>query len=136
MIDPSGQMIEVRAQSAVRQQKKIVLIGECPSKTNDGGREGKQGPFDGPSGIRLAEMAGLTLQQFLDSFERHNLFHDHVPTNEWYANKPRLAAAELKKQLGASRVVVLLGRRADYAFTGLPQHCRSPVLRVVGRRGR
>ena len=53
---------------------KIVIVGECPSKTNDGSAAGKRGPLDGPSGQRLADLCGISLDEFLDLFDRWNLF--------------------------------------------------------------
>lgn len=94
---------------------KTLVVGECPSKTNDGSAAGKQGPLDGPSGARLARLMGVSLQEFLDCFDRVNLFAEHVPYDEWDAPRAETAAWQIMSYSRCEEII-LLGRRVQRAF--------------------
>lgn len=91
---------------------KPLLVGECPGRT--GGQ-----PLEGAIGYRLAELAGLTYEEYLERTERTNLFDAHQPT--WDAPAARLQAWSLVAMATAwdpwpGRYIMLLGRRVAVAF--------------------
>lgn len=94
---------------------KTLIVGECPSRTNDGSAAGKQGPLDGPSGARLARLIGVSLQEFLDGFDRVNLFPEHVPYKDWDLLQAETAAWRMMNDPGRGEII-LLGRRVERAF--------------------
>ena len=101
--------------SSSSSSSRIVIVGECPGKNNDGSAAGRQGPLDGPSGQRLAGLCGIALQEFLDLYERCNLFQQHVPYARWNYRGAEKAADELQRSHEGRRFV-LLGRHVGKAF--------------------
>lgn len=93
---------------------KIVIIGEGPSRTNDGSATGKQGPFDGPAGIRISSLMEVSLQEFLDAFDRRNLYSTHMRDEMWNKHDARIIAQSNESL--ALKTVILLGRKVQKAF--------------------
>lgn len=97
---------------------RVVIIGQAPSRLSDPSE-----PLSGNSGRRLASLAGLSLPEFLDRFERRNLL-DAWPGKAGKgdafvrAGEARALAESLRAGL-ATRRVVLLGTAVARAF-GLP----------------
>lgn len=97
---------------------RVVIIGQAPSRLSDPSE-----PLSGNSGRRLASLAGLSLPEFLDRFERRNLL-DAWPGKAGKgdafvrAGEARALAESLRAGL-ATRRVVLLGTAVARAF-GFP----------------
>ena len=94
---------------------KPLLIGEAPSKN-----EYPPTPLEGRIGKRLAALAGLTFEEFLERFDRVNLLDVRQDTREKgfefdmaSARKNALAAWARFK---AGQTVILLGKRVADAF--------------------
>lgn len=64
------------------------------------------------SGGRLARILGLTVDEYLDAFERRNL----LGPGRWDVKKARAAAVEIRGQVRDGEVLVLCGARAAAAF--------------------
>lgn len=98
---------------------KPLIIGQAPS------RDGKT-HFEGRSGTRLAQLAGLTRQQFLDDFDRINVF-DVFPgrregqEGDLFPIKEAMERAHAIYLTGALefRSTVFIGHRVAQAF-GMP----------------
>jgi uracil-DNA glycosylase len=97
---------------------KPLMIGEAPSKN-----EHVPQPLSGRVGKRMAECCGLTLEEFLDFFERTNLLKERQDTKEKGFEFDSVAAALEAEKLwhdGVTfhndRVVLLLGHRVATAF--------------------
>lgn len=95
---------------------KPLLIGEAPSKN-----EHSQRPLEGRVGSRLAKLAGLTMEQYLVTFERMNLLQLRQDTAEhgfiFDMDAARQAAdASLQHDVMPDRVVLLLGQRVMRAY--------------------
>lgn len=94
---------------------RVVIIGQAPSRLSDPSE-----PLSGNSGRRLAGLAGLSLPEFLDRFERRNLL-DAWPGKAGKgdafvgAGEARGLAESLRAGLAARRVV-LLGAGLAAAF--------------------
>jgi len=94
---------------------KPLIVGEAPSKN-----EVTERPIEGRIGVRLASMAGLTLPEFLATFDRVNLLHvrqdtvTHGFTFDYVAATQ--SAALIKRTFQPNQIVLLLGRRAAWTF--------------------
>lgn len=85
---------------------KTILLGQAP------GREGDGEPLSGRSGRRLASLCGLTMEQYLATFERMNLVDEHPGSagkgDEFFTTREvRELAERLRDRLTGRRVVVL-----------------------------
>lgn len=85
----------------------IILIGEAPGLLND------HGPLEGAVGRRLAEYASLTMSEYLERTERHNLFDS--PIEKWPREEAALHAGVVWSSL-VGRRTILLGQRVADAF--------------------
>ena len=98
---------------------KIVMIGQAPSR----GRSRKE-PLTGASGKRLAQLAGLSTQEFRGFFDRANVLRRWPGKNgkgdAFPAAKARRGAVRLRREL-AGRRLILLGSAVARAF-GLRDH--------------
>lgn len=87
----------------------IIMIGEAPGLIT----AYDEGPLEGKIGRRLAEYAGLTLEEYRDRTERHNLFDS--PIEKWPREEAALNAGLIWSSL-IGRRTILLGRRVADAF--------------------
>lgn len=99
-----------------RLQMKPLLVGEAPSKN-----EVTETPLEGRVGRRLADLAGLTVDQYLARFDRVNLLHVRQDTKEKGFEFDLPAARDAVRELRRNgtlrdRAVVLLGHRVAEAF--------------------
>jgi uracil-DNA glycosylase len=87
-----------------------LLIGEAP-----GGRPGEPHaePLFSQSGRTLASLARMDWHDFLETFERVNLFDDAMPR---WNSLAAVTQAELLLPQFSGRHVVLLGQRVSEAF--------------------
>lgn len=89
---------------------KPLIVGEAPSKNED-----PPTPISGRIGKRLAACAGLTLEEFLERFERVNLLQVRQDTKEKGFEFDLPAAIEsgrlLVERIEPGRTVILLGKR-------------------------
>lgn len=94
---------------------KPLIIGEAPSKN-----EYPPTPIAGRIGRRLADMAGLTFEDFLEKFERVNLLAVRQDTAEkgfeFDLEYAKTSAMLLSMTLRLRPAVILLGRRVAKAF--------------------
>ena len=103
---------------------KTVLIGQAPSRTSDPSR-----PLSGePLASKMSAICGLTVEEYLEKFERRNLIGwwpgrgakgDLFPRSE-----ARTAAAAMERAL-RGRSVVFLGKSVSAAFGFQAKICRS-----------
>lgn len=93
---------------------KPLIVGEAPSKN-----EITERPIEGRVGLRLANCAGLTMEEFLAHFDRVNLLHVRQDTKEkgfeFDQHEAERQAARLSIKPG--QTVLLLGRRVAKAFS-------------------
>lgn len=93
-------------------RKKTVIVGFSPSHDGDPKR-----PLAGVgSGHRLARLCGLSVDEYLETFERINLYYD---TPKKIDRPTRLAGevtASMLKARFAGRRIILLGRGVASAF--------------------
>ena len=94
-----------------------MLVGQAPARTTEG-----RGAFEGPSGVRLAGMLGVTLRELLGAADRVNLLdhypgaHPTAPSGDAFpVDEGRVAAAALMPGL-AGRDVLLAGRAVASCF--------------------
>jgi uracil-DNA glycosylase len=103
---------------------RILIIGEAPSPSGPAGE-----PLSGKCGGRLAALCGLSLPEFLETFERTNLFAEPAGRAGKGSAFPPLrearARAETLRAGFPGRRVVFLGKRVARAFGIRP--CRTPV---------
>ena len=97
---------------------KPLIVGEAPSKN-----EVTERPLEGRVGRRLADLCGLTLEEFLQHFERINLLHVRQDTREkgfeFDAEAARFEAEQMRNTrmlFAEGRVTLLLGKRVGAAF--------------------
>lgn len=94
---------------------KPLIVGEAPSKN-----EATERPIEGRVAKRLAKCAGLTLEEFLEHFDRVNLLHVRQDTKDkgFLFNLPaaKVEAARMLTTFEPRRVVILLGGRVAEAF--------------------
>jgi hypothetical protein len=119
----------VRKRILVLSLVKPIIIGMAPSKTSD-----PRQALSGRSGARLAGLCGLSLEEFLDTFERYNLlpgWQGRAGKGDRYLSVPEARAqAERVLEALSGRRVVVLGAINATAF-GL----RWPKLEFRGFRG-
>lgn len=89
----------------------MIFVGEAPTA------HATRGPLSGRSGARLARLAGLTLDEWLDRTTRFNLF-DEAP-DEWNRDDAERCAQAILA-VHPDDLVVALGRRVSRAF-GAPR---------------
>lgn len=94
---------------------KPLIIGEAPGKHGDATK-----PVEGRIGARLAACCGLTLDEFLNTFDRINLL-DEQPQDAPKGMAFNVKAAgrrarELELTLGQLPLMLLLGKRVAAAF--------------------
>lgn len=110
---------------------KPLIIGEAPSKN-----EVLPRPISGRVGKRLASLCGLTLEEFLQHFDRVNLLHVRQDTKEkgfeFDVKAARIEAGRIMSTLVRDQVVLLLGRRVANAF-GFQKHAYFEQLFFIGR---
>ncbi len=88
------------------------LVGEAP-----GGRGDEPAPaLEGVAGHALARMTGLSYEDYLDRFERRNVFETPNEGRRWHYPLAQLAAARMAAEFGDDDVVVFLGSRVAHAF--------------------
>lgn len=94
---------------------KPLLVGEAPSKNEVipqtlGGRVGK----------RLAKFAGITIQEYLETFDRMNLLIERQDTAEhgfqFDMQQAKENARNLRLMFPERRRIILLGKRVAEAF--------------------
>jgi hypothetical protein len=94
--------------------QKLLLIGQAPSRHGDPER-----PLEGRIGKLLAELAGVSFEEYMEQTERMNLLNRWPGKagkgDRWDAQAARERASELK-QVFSGRVAVLLGRNVAGAF--------------------
>lgn len=94
---------------------KPLIVGEAPSKN-----EITERPIEGRIGKRLAALCGLSLEEFLNHFERVNLLHVRQDTAdhgfEFDREAARASAVQLMAGWKEDRVILLLGHRVADAF--------------------
>lgn len=95
---------------------KPLIIGEAPSKNEDVPQ-----PIAGRVGRRLAECAGLTMEEFLAHFDRVNLLKDRQDTDDhgftFDHARASLEAYKLREKFTRDQIVLLLGWRVARAFS-------------------
>lgn len=95
-------------------QRRLLLIGQAPGRGGDPSR-----PLEGRIGRRLAEMIGVSFDEYLLIAERTNLLTEWTGKkgkgDSWDALAARERASELR-QVFPGRVAVLLGRNVARAF--------------------
>lgn len=94
---------------------RTLIVGEAPN------RSGRGGPIAGRCGEKLASYAGLSLDEFLRTFDRVNVLTKYpgpAPSNgaAFPSKRARQRATDLRRRFFRGRRVVLLGRRAASAF--------------------
>lgn len=100
--------------------ERLLVIGEAPSD------EGP--PLEGRVGRRIAEYAGVTLDEYLELTDRHNLFAKPIPF--WSAPHAEQNAIDVWPML-VGRRTLLLGKNVTRAFGLHPADLllswRSPI---------
>lgn len=98
-------------------QVKPLLVGEAPSKN-----EVTEQPLMGRVGRRMADVCGVTYEQYLEMFDRVNLLHVRQDTKEkgFEFDHAKAASAAhdlfLNGTIKSDRVVLMLGWRVTRAF--------------------
>ncbi len=115
---------------------KPLLIGEAPSKNEDTPQ-----PLEGRVGSRLANLAGLRLDHYMELFERRNLLQVRQDTAaKGFEFDEKAAAIEAVTMRNLyfkdGRVIVLLGKRVAKAFGVkevyfIQQQYHGPDIRVM-----
>jgi uracil-DNA glycosylase len=94
---------------------KPLIIGEAPSKN-----EATERPIEGRIAKRLAKCAGLSLEEFLEHFDRVNLLHVRQDTKDkgFLFDLPaaKVEATRIVTTIKPHQVVILLGGRVAEAF--------------------
>jgi len=89
---------------------KIVLIGEAPSRAASADEA-----LLGRVGRKIAQLSGLTLEEYLTTYERLNLLPNPI---SWYVN-PRIALrleAQIMMESLRGKTCILLGAKVAHAF--------------------
>lgn len=96
---------------------KIILVGQAPGSRGD-----PKQPLAGAAGRRLAALANIDLDQFLDRFERVNLLGPQLKAGKGDAFDVRAARdkADALRLKWRGRKAVLLGRGVAAAFRLVP----------------
>lgn len=93
---------------------KPLIIGEAPSKNEEVPQ-----PIAGRVGRRLADCAGMTLEDFLTHFQRTNLLQVRQDTAlgfEFDHAQASLNAMQIRGSFRGGLIVLLLGHRVARAF--------------------
>lgn len=94
---------------------KPLIIGEAPGKNGDPTK-----PIEGRIGARLAACAGITLDEFLSTFDRINLLDEQPQDNgkgtDFNVKEAGRVARNLEPTLCDRPLVLLLGKRVAAAF--------------------
>ena len=111
---------------------RTLIVAQAPSSKSDPAE-----PLSGQSGRRLADLAGLTFEAFLERFERVNLLPVYPGRQGKGDAFPMAEAREHAHQILVShfrggRRVVLLGRNVAAAFMGSMLADDFPQLTWVG----
>lgn len=102
---------------------RLLIVGQAPSRTSDA-RE----PLSGRSGKRLASLCGLSIEEFVDRFERVNVV-EHPCPDGWPVEEARERGAEiLLRYFKGGRRIVLLGPLVIGAIMA-PSPGRDDLLR-------
>ncbi len=106
-----------------------ILIGQAPNKNEPGEPLSPDNPSW--SGARLARMAGLTADQFRESFFRINILYEPVPSFK-VNDITRFEARKLYRSFRVNDRVILLGSAVQKAFAGfLPAMDPIPGQEVI-----
>ncbi len=103
----------------VRQESPVLFIGQAPAQQDD-----PASPLSGRTGCVLAELMGLSLEEFLDTFDRANLFNkfpgkhsinkgDKFPVREAARNAHLLVQ---NNPIYDYRAIVILGKNVAKAL--------------------
>lgn len=96
---------------------KPLIVGEAPARTGDPMR-----PLEGPCGIKLAEVFGITYDEYLETFSRLNVLHEWPGRGGKGDDFPMAQARECARQIVIEkRTTFLLGKRVAQAFGFRPQ---------------
>lgn len=94
---------------------KPLIVGEAPGKNGN-----PLMPIEGRVGQRLADCCGLTLVEFLSTFDRVNLLQvqpqDSGKGATFNVKEAGRAARELERTFATRQTVLLLGKRVAAAF--------------------
>ena len=105
---------------------RLLLVGEAPSRAPT-----RDGPLSGRCGRRLADLAGLPYDAYLEAVERRNLLARNPgrsgPKGDAFPMREARARAWAFSRVYAGRRAILLGRRVAAAF-GRPN---APYLRWI-----
>jgi len=110
----------------------LLLVGQAPSSDTNG-----RAPFSGRSGRRLAELMGMTHEEFLDRVPATNVLPcypgksrgakgDAFPMNQAVASARTM-------EFGDAKLVVLVGKNVARAF-GRKDHDYFEEFELRGRR--
>lgn len=96
--------------------KKPLIIGQAPSRKSDPSK-----PLSGRSGRRLADLAGVPLEKFVETFDRMNLIEEYPGSSgkgdAFFAVQAQRRAIEIVRTGEILRPhVVLLGVNVALAF--------------------
>jgi hypothetical protein len=114
-----------------RSEPRPLVIGEAPNRTGLA-----TSPVDGRAGARLANLGGVTVEEFRRLFVRANVLASWPGAgarkgSRFPVAKARHGAARLSRRFVGGRLVILLGHRVAAAF-GVTDAYLEP-LRIVGR---
>lgn len=94
---------------------KPLIVGEAPGKNGDATK-----PIEGRIGARLAACCGLTLDEFLSTFDRINLLNEQPQDSgkgtDFNVRAAAKTARVIEKTFVGRPFVLLLGKRAGSAF--------------------
>lgn len=94
---------------------KPLIIGEAPGKNGDPTK-----PIEGRVGARLAACAGITFEEFLETFDRVNLLQEQpqdAPKGMTFNVKlAGRAAKDMERSFVLGQTILVLGKRAASAF--------------------
>lgn len=96
---------------------KPLIVGEAPARTGD-----PMKPLEGPCGIKLAAVFGITYDEYLETFSRLNVLPEWPGRGEKGDQFPMALAREHARQIVIEkRTTFLLGKRVAQAFGFLPK---------------
>lgn len=102
--------------------RKILLVGQAPSRS-----AGKERAFDGPSGRRLAKLAGIAFEELFERFDTVNLlarwpgkhggrYQYREKGDRFPIARAKRAAKKIKSGWWTYSTVILCGSRVAKAF--------------------
>lgn len=106
-----------------------ILIGEAP-----GGKGHEPQPaLEGAVGRTLSRLLGVSYEEYLEAFDRRNIFETPVEGKRWDATKAALRAMGMKGMFRDDDYVVLLGARVASAFgvADMPLYEMTSFQRVM-----